>query len=50
MRDTGVISNDVQALEKWIGRLGKVHGSDVLLRVCYEGGTVRVGIARRLKQ
>ncbi len=50
MRDTGVISNDLHALEKWIARLRKAHGSDVLLRACYEAGPCGFGIARRLKQ
>ena len=38
VRDAAVISNDLHALDKWIRRLGKVHGSDVLLRACYEAG------------
>ena len=50
MRDTGVISNDLHALEKWIKRLGKAHGSDVIMRACYEAGPCGFGIARRLKQ
>ena len=50
VRDTGVISNDLHALEKWITRLGKAHGSDVILRACYEAGPCGFGIARRLKQ
>jgi transposase len=50
VRDTGVISNDLHALEKWIGRLRKTHGSDVILRACYEAGPCGFGIARRLKQ
>jgi transposase len=50
VRDTGVISNDLHALEKWIGRLRKAHGSDVILRACYEAGPCGFGIARRLKQ
>jgi hypothetical protein len=32
VRDTGTISNDLQALEKWIARLRKAHGKEVLLR------------------
>ena len=50
VRDMGVISNDLHALEKWIGRLRKAHGSDVILRACYEAGPCGFGIARRLKQ
>jgi transposase len=50
VRDTGVISNDLHALEKWIARLRKAHGSNVLLRACYEAGPCGFGIARRLKQ
>jgi transposase len=50
VRDLGVISNDLHALEKWIGRLRKTHGSDVILRACYEAGPCGFGIARRLKQ
>jgi transposase len=50
VRDTGVISNDLHAVEKWIGRLRKAHGSDVLLRACYEAGPCGFGLARRLKQ
>ncbi len=50
VRDTGVISDDLHALERWIGRLGKAHGSEVILRACYEAGACGFGIARRLKQ
>jgi transposase len=50
VRDTGVISNDLHALEKWIRRLGQAHGSDVIMRACYEAGPCGFGIARRLKQ
>jgi len=50
VRDTGVISNDLHALEKWVGRLRKAHGSDVVLRACYEAGPCGFGIARRLKR
>src|SRR5436190_634762 len=50
VRDRGVISNDLHALEKWVGRLRKAHGSDVVLRACYEAGPCGFGIARRLKQ
>ena len=44
------LSNDLQALEKWIGRLRKAHGKEVLLRACYEAGPCGFGIARRLQQ
>src|SRR5437667_12821165 len=50
VRDTGVISNDLHALEKWVGRLRKAPGSDVVLRACYEAGPCGVGIARGLRQ
>jgi transposase len=50
VRDTGVISNDLHALEKLIGRLRKAHGSDVIIRACYEAGPCGFGLARRLGQ
>jgi transposase len=50
VRHTGAISNDLHAVEKWIGRLRKVHGKEVLLRACYEAGPCGFGLARRLKQ
>ena len=50
VRDTVSISNDLHALEKWISRLRKAHGSDVILRACYEAGPCGFGMARRLKQ
>jgi len=50
VRDTGVISNDLHALEKWVTRLRQAHGSAVKLRACYEAGPCGFGIARRLKQ
>jgi transposase len=50
VRDTGVISNDLHALEKWIARLRKAHGQEVRLRACYEAGPCGFGIARRLQQ
>src|SRR5207302_3382789 len=37
-------------LEKWIGRLRKAHGSDVILHACYEAGPCGFGLARRLRQ
>lgn len=50
VRDSGSISNDLQAVEKWISRLRKAHGKEVLLRACYEAGPCGFGMARRLKQ
>jgi transposase len=50
VRDTGAISSDLHAVEKWIARLRKVHGKEVQLRACYEAGPCGFGIARRLKQ
>ncbi len=50
VRDTGAMSNDLHAVEKWIGRLRKVHGREVILRACYEAGPCGFGLARRLRQ
>src|SRR6266496_3399497 len=50
VRDTGALSNDLHAVEKWIGRLRKVHGKEVILRACYEAGPCGFGLARRLGQ
>jgi transposase len=50
VRDLGVISNDLHTLEKWIGRLRKTHGYDVILHACYEAGPCGFGIGRWLKQ
>ena len=50
VRATGSLSNDLQGLEKWIGRLRKAHGKEVCLRACYEAGPCGFGIARRLRQ
>jgi len=50
VRHSGAISNDLHAVEKWIGRLRKVHGKEVLLRACYEAGPCGFGLARRLQQ
>ena len=50
VREGGAISNDLHALEKWIARLRKAHGPEVVLRACYEAGPCGFGIARRLKQ
>src|SRR5438876_497482 len=50
VRETGALSNDLHAVEKWIGRLRKVHGKETLLRACYEAGPCGFGLARRLGQ
>ena len=39
VRNIGVISNDLQALEKFIARLRKAHGKEVIIRACYEAGS-----------
>ncbi len=48
VRAGGTLSNDLQALEKWVGRLRKRHGKEVLLHACYEAGPCGFGLARRL--
>jgi transposase len=50
VRDSGAISHDLHALEKFIARLHKAHGADAVIRVCYEAGPCGFGIARRLQQ
>jgi len=50
VRESGAISNDLHAVEKWIGRLRKAHGKETLLRGCYEAGPCGFGLARRLRQ
>src|SRR5947199_10550282 len=50
VRATGEISNDLNAVEKWIGRLRKAHGKDMILRACYEAGPCGFGLARRLRR
>ena len=50
VRESGVISNDLHALEKLLGRLRKAHGSDGIIRACYEAGPCGFGLARRLGQ
>jgi transposase len=45
VRDTGVISNDLHAVEKWIGRLRQAQGKDTLMRACYEAGPCGFGLA-----
>src|SRR6187399_795731 len=50
VRDTGAISNDLHAVEKWITRLRKAHGKETRLRACYEAGPCGFGLARRLGQ
>ena len=49
VRETGALSNDLHAVEKWIGRLRKAHGKEVILRACYEAGPCGFGLARRLE-
>ena len=50
VRDRGGISNDLQAVEKWIARLRKAHGKETRLYACYEAGPCGFGLARRLRQ
>jgi hypothetical protein len=50
VRETGALSNDLHAVEKWIGRLRKAYGKGTLLRACYEAGPCGFGLARRLRQ
>ena len=50
VRETGAISNDLHAVEKWIGRLRKAHGKKTRLRACYEAGPCGFGLARRVGQ
>lgn len=50
VRDTGVLSNDLHAVEKWIARLRKAYGRETRLRACYEAGPCGFGLARRLRQ
>jgi transposase len=50
VRDTGVLSNDLHAMEKYIARLRQAHGPAVVMRACYEAGPCGFGIARRLRQ
>ena len=49
MRASGALSNDLHAVEKWIARLRKAHGKDVILHACYEAGPCGFGLARRLE-
>ena len=50
VRESGALSNDLHAVEKWIGRLRKAHGKETFLRACYEAGPCGFGLARRLRQ
>jgi transposase len=50
VRVCGTLSNDLHAVEKWIGRLRQAHGKEVILRACYEAGPCGFGLARRLRQ
>ena len=40
----------LSGVEKWIARLRKAHGKEVILRACYEAGPCGFGLARRLRQ
>ena len=42
VRDTGAISNDLHALEKFIARLRKAHGPDVVIQRLLRSGPVRL--------
>jgi transposase len=50
VREGGAISNDLQAVEKWIARLRQAHGRERCLHACYEAGPCGFGLARRLRQ
>jgi transposase len=50
VRDTGSISNDLHAVEKWIARLRKIYGKETVLHACYEAGPCGFGLARRLRE
>jgi transposase len=50
VRNTGAISNDLHAVEKWIARLRTAHGRERCLQACYEAGPCGFGLARRLRQ
>ena len=50
VRENGALSNDLHAVEKWIGLLRKAHGKEAILRACYEAGPCGFGLARRLRQ
>ena len=50
VRETGALSNDLHAVEKWLARLRQTHGKEVILRACYEAGPCGFGLARRLRQ
>jgi transposase len=50
VRDYGLISNDLHALEKFVARLRRAHGKQLGLHACYEAGPCGFGIARRLQQ
>jgi transposase len=50
VQDLGAISNDLHAVEKWLARLRKRYGSNLIIRACYEAGPCGFGLARRLHQ
>jgi transposase len=50
VRAGGGLSNDLHAVEKWVGRLRQAHGKAVILRACYEARPCGFGLARGLRQ
>ena len=44
VRESGAISNDLHAVEKWIGRLRKAHGKEVILRASLLRGMWRSSV------
>jgi len=50
VRQSGAISNDLHAVEKWMARLRREHGRQTRLHTCYEAGPCGFGLARRLEQ
>ena len=46
VRNQERLSNDLHALEKWIGRLRQAQGKEVLLHACYGSGG-RAGLGSR---
>jgi transposase len=50
VRESGAISNDLHAVEKWLAKLRKAHGKETHLYACYEAGPCGFGLARRLGQ
>jgi len=50
VRQGSALSNDLHAVEKWIGGLRKAHGKKTRLPACHEAGPCGFGLARRLGQ